>query len=128
MNCPQCNTPLAPEATACPACGCPVQQQYAQQGYQQPPQQPGYAPQGGYQQQPQNGGIPPGYDQKSRMVYILLALFLGGLGIHNFYAGHTQNGVIQLILGLLSCGGISFIWAIIDMITVKTDGNGVPMK
>jgi TM2 domain-containing membrane protein YozV len=39
---------------------------------------------------------------KSRTTYILLALFLGGLGIHNFYSGHTKHGVIKLVL-LVAC-------------------------
>jgi TM2 domain-containing membrane protein YozV len=39
---------------------------------------------------------------QSRTTYILLALFLGGLGIHNFYSGHTKHGVIKLVL-LVAC-------------------------
>ena len=35
---------------------------------------------------------------KQRIVYILLALLLGGLGIHNFYAGHTGRAVAQLLI------------------------------
>lgn len=26
---------------------------------------------------------------KSRLAYILMGLFLGGLGVHNFYAGYN---------------------------------------
>lgn len=65
---------------------------------------------------------------KSRVVYILLALFLGGLGIHNFYAGYTTKGVIQLLISLLSLGFLSlivWIWCIIEIITVKKDAKGV---
>lgn len=65
---------------------------------------------------------------KSRVVYILLALFLGGLGIHNFYAGYTTKGVIQLLISLLSLGFLSlivWIWCIIEIITVKQDAKGV---
>lgn len=66
---------------------------------------------------------------KSRLIYILLAIFLGGLGIHNFYAGRMGSAVAQLLITLLSCGILSiitWIWAIIDIITVKTDGEGRP--
>lgn len=66
---------------------------------------------------------------KSRLIYILLAIFLGGLGIHNFYAGRMGSAVAQLLISLLSCGilsPITWIWAIIDIITVKTDGEGRP--
>lgn len=66
---------------------------------------------------------------KSRLIYILLAIFLGGLGIHNFYAGRMGSAVAQLLITLLSCGILSLItliWVIIDIITVRTDGEGRP--
>lgn len=34
---------------------------------------------------------------RSRGVTILLALFLGGLGVHQFYLGHTGKGFLYLI-------------------------------
>lgn len=64
---------------------------------------------------------------KSRTTYILLALFLGGLGIHNFYSGHTKHGFIKLGL-LVACGLgvlVNPIWSIVEMITVKQDSQGV---
>ena len=65
---------------------------------------------------------------KSRLTYILLALFLGGFGIHNFYAGYNRKGLIQLLLTVLSCGILSLvsvIWAIVDIVNVTKDANGV---
>ena len=65
---------------------------------------------------------------KSRLTYILLALFLGGFGIHNFYAGYNRKGLIQLLLTVLSCGLLSLvsvIWAIVDIVNVTKDANGV---
>lgn len=50
---------------------------------------------------------------KSWLVALLLALFLGGLGIHRFYLGYTWQGVVQL----LTAGGF-FIWAFIDLIRI----------
>ena len=78
------------------------------------------------------GGMPYGGQgyygpYKNRITYILLALFLGGAGIHSFYAGYTQRGVIQLVLGLLSSGIISGIWALIEVFTVTVDAYGRPM-
>lgn len=35
---------------------------------------------------------------KSKVAGGLLGLFLGGLGVHNFYLGHKGKGTIQLIL------------------------------
>lgn len=40
--------------------------------------------------------------RKSRGVYIILGLFLGTLGIHNFYAGYHGKGAMMLIITLLS--------------------------
>ena len=37
----------------------------------------------------------------NKWVYILLAVFLGGLGLHNFYAGKTMLGIIWLVLFVL---------------------------
>ena len=36
-------------------------------------------------------------EMKSRTIAILLALFLGGLGIHKFYLGENKYGVIYLL-------------------------------
>ena len=66
---------------------------------------------------------------KSRLTYILIALFLGPWGIHNFYVGHSGRGIIQLILGLTLIGCcITVPWCIIDMICTKRDGYGKKMK
>ena len=34
----------------------------------------------------------------NKWIYILLALCLGGLGLHNFYAGKTAFGIIWLVM------------------------------
>lgn len=39
---------------------------------------------------------------KSGVIYIVLAWFLGTIGIHNFYAGYAVRGLVQLFLTLLS--------------------------
>ena len=68
---------------------------------------------------------------KDRVAYILLAVFIGHLGIHNFFAGYTSRGVIQLVITIVTCGigGIAtWIWAIIEAITVTKDANGVNFK
>ncbi|MEI6248704.1 MAG: TM2 domain-containing protein [Verrucomicrobiota bacterium] len=65
---------------------------------------------------------------KSRTAYILLAVFLGAYGIHNFYAGDKKAGLIKVLVSLLTCfiGAIPmWIWAIVDAINVKKDVNGV---
>lgn len=57
----------------------------------------------------------PAGGDKSQTVAWLLALFLGGLGIHRFYLGYTWQGVVQL----LTAGGCG-IWALIDFIRILT--------
>ena len=69
---------------------------------------------------------------KTRFVYIMLALFLGGLGIHNFYAGRTGSAVAQLLISLLT-GWLLFpllivgLWVLVEAVVVNTDGNGQRM-
>lgn len=77
----------------------------------------------------------PAYGQnsnaKDRVAYVLLAVFLGHLGIHNFFAGYTSRAVTQLLICLLTCGigGIvTWIWAIVEACTVEQDANGVRFK
>ena len=70
-------------------------------------------------------------EAKDRVAYVLLAVFLGGIGIHNFFAGYTSRGVAQLLICLLTCGigGIvTSIWAIVEACTVTQDANGVRFK
>lgn len=86
-------------AVKCKYCGEAIQQpQYqqtqAQPQYQQPqPQQVIYT-------QPMmtsQDGINPAWPIKSKIVAGILAIFLGGLGIHKFYLGKIGMGVIYLI-------------------------------
>jgi TM2 domain-containing membrane protein YozV/cold shock CspA family protein len=45
--------------------------------------------------------IPGGYTigDKNKIVAALLAFFIGGLGVHKFYLGKNQAGVIMLLMG-----------------------------
>lgn len=73
----------------------------------------------------------PQLSNRYRVIYILLALFLGCLGIHNFYAGYFTRGIIQLLLSLLTLGMAStivMIWALIEILTVKIDPSGKKMR
>ena len=67
---------------------------------------------------------------KERTVYILLGIFLGWLGIHNFYAGYTGKGVTQLLITLL-IGWLIFpvlvitIWNIVEVCTITKDAKDI---
>lgn len=117
MNCQYCENDIPSGATKCPACGAPA------------PAVPPPAPQA--QPQAAAGSIHAGYEPKNYTAYLLLGIFLGALGVHNFYAGYTRNGVIQLLITICSCGYlgiVSWIWAIVEVCTVKVDANKIPMK
>jgi|SRR5215470_5688616 len=65
---------------------------------------------------------------KSRTTYILLGVFLGGLGAHNFYAGYTGRAVGQLCLSVLTLFYLAiaaWIWAIVEICIVDKDGAGI---
>ena len=128
MNCPYCENVIPPGAAKCPSCGAPAPvppPQYAQQPYR--PNNGPYAPPPQYGYRPQ----PAVSNAKNKMVFIILGIFLGEFGIHNFYAGYHVKGIIQLLITILSSGFlsiVSWIWAVIEVCTISVDSNNVPMK
>ena len=112
--------------------------------YPPPPQQPGYPPPGQYpppgSYPPPMGQYPSGYmdpaapygrhpvtgepfSDKSKVVAGLLQLIglFGLVGIGRIYMGDTKLGVIQLVVGLITCGLGAVIWGIIDAVLILTD-------
>lgn len=83
---------------------------------------------------------------KSWVVALLLAFFLGTLGVHNFYLGYTRRGVTQLVLTILgwvtSLILIGFVllivvgvWVFVDFVLILLrsgkmthDSHGVPLS
>lgn len=66
--------------------------------------------------------------RKSRLVYVLLGIFLGAFGGHNFYAGYIKRAIIQLSITLFTCftaAIVSWIWAIIEICVVDEDEDGI---
>lgn len=108
--CPNCGQPTMPGAAACMSCGV-------------------------FLTQPVMSG-----QQKSKIAAGLLGIFLGGLGIHNFYLGNTNRALIQLLVsifgGVVTCGLASAgmgIWGLVEGIMILTgsiseDAHGVPLK
>ncbi len=111
-------------------------QQYAQQPYdQQQYAQPQYSQQQygqqQYGQQQYGQPMPVGQAQKSKIAAGLLGIFLGSLGVHNFYLGNTGKAVAQLLLTLIGwiiiVGPIiSGIWALIEAILILCSNYGSP--
>ena len=117
--CTSCGAPLDEGQKFCTSCG-------AQVGAAQTQTQTNTT------QQPYTGKK----KKKSKIAAGLLGIFLGGLGVHNFYLGYTGKAVAQLLISILTCGigaGISGIWGLIEGIMILTgsinvDANGVPLK
>jgi len=39
----------------------------------------------------------------------LCGIFLGWLGVHKFYLGYTKQGIIQIILTIVTCGAAGLV-------------------
>lgn len=134
MYCRNCDNEMDPQAVVCVKCGVP-----AGQGQN-------FCPNCGAQSAPgaavctQCGvafaqPIPAGV-QKSKIAAGLLGIFLGSLGIHNFYLGYTGKAVAQLLISVLSCGFLALaseIWGLVEGIqiltgSIATDAKGIPLK
>ncbi len=99
--CPNCGATTVPGAAVCTQCGVALAQ-------------------------PVNAA-----EQKSKLTAGLLGIFLGGLGIHNFYLGFTGKAIAQIVLSF--CFGIGGIWGLIEGILILTgsinkDAKGNPLK
>ena len=66
-----------------------------------------------------NNGMQGFVSPKSRLVTLLLCLFLGWLAIHRFYVGKVGTGILMI---LLMCTGIGEIWLFIDFIIILCGG------
>ncbi len=65
---------------------------------------------------------------KSRLAFILLGIFLGSFGVHNFYAGYWKRGLAQVIVtvGTVFYGSFAtWIWALVEVCTVDHDRNNI---
>ena len=112
MYCSNCGKEMADDARFCPACGASVS------SLTPPPQKPSVI------------CVSSVKNSKSRISYILLGIFLGVLGVHNFYAGYGGRGSAQLLITLF-LGWlviplfIVWIWCIVEICTVRFDAQGV---
>lgn len=84
--CSNCGKNLVPGAEVCMNCGVAVKKK---------------------------GGDLNGQD---KIVMILVCLFLGGFGIHNFMMGETKKGIFRIVMSF--CCGIGGILALIDLVKI----------
>ena len=104
--CPQCGAPIDPGATECKFCGEKLAVQQAAQQVQQP--QPQVVIQQAAPQQVYMTGINPAWPVKSKVAAGILAIFLGGIGVHKFYMGKIGMGILYLLFcwtGIPACVG-----------------------
>jgi TM2 domain-containing membrane protein YozV len=136
MFCRNCAQPITGADAVCPRCGQPTgAAAFGQpQPFGAPPGQPPAAfgsPYGSPYRQ--NGAPVPGVMPKQRIAYILLGLFIGTLGVHNFYAGYNGKAIAQLLITLLVGWWLIlpligvWIWNLVEICTVDHDANGYPM-
>ncbi len=78
--------------------------------------------------------------QKNRLIYVLLALFFGFLGVHCYYAGNKIKSLILFILGVttllltffaslyfgLFCYFVLFLWSAFDAFSRDVDSEKEP--
>lgn len=74
------------------------------------------------------GDLPSEYSEKSGVKTAILAMLFGPLGIHDFYTGNINRGVIKLILTFFGIFIASAIWTLVDIIRLALgsykDGEG----
>ena len=56
---------------------------------------------------------------KDKLTLIIICLFLGGLGIHNFMMGETKKGIVKIVASL--CFYLGGILALIDLVKIAMD-------
>ncbi len=95
--CQECGTAIARDAITCSQCGA-----------RQNSERPVYVE---VRQQPSENE-----SKKSRLVALLLFIFLGCFGAHRFYVGKVGTGILMLFFGWFTFG----IWHLIDFILIVT--------
>jgi hypothetical protein len=70
---------------------------------------------------------------RSHRLFVFLGVLFGFTGAHNFYAGYWGTGLAQALLAagtmLLGFGFIiSWLWALLELLVVRTDARGHPLQ
>ncbi len=110
MHCRNCGETVDPNAWACPKCGC------------RPILGTAFCSNCGAQTQPGQvlcvkcgaALVQPGHTNR-KLVAGLLAILLGMFGIHKFFLGYTREGLIMLLVTVLTIFLLAWIPAIIGI-------------
>lgn len=133
MFCKNCGNPMDPNAAVCVRCGCP---KGAGTSYCHNCGQPTMPNAAICTSCGSALTVAPAAGAKSKLTAGLLGIFLGSIGVHNFYLGNTGKAIAQLLISVLSCGTLaaaSGIWGLIEGIMILTgkidkDGKGNLLK
>jgi TM2 domain-containing membrane protein YozV len=114
MYCRHCGKEVNVQAVSCPACGVPpaLEKKFCQNCAA--PTQPN-------QSVCTKCGVAlavktAGGDSKQKLVAGLLGILLGAIGIHKFYLGYSKEGVIMVLVSVLTCGLAAGIMSVIGII------------
>lgn len=61
--------------------------------------------------------------ENKKVVAGVLAILLGAFGVHKFILGYTQEGIIQLVIGVVTCGTIGSLIGLIEGIIYLTKSD-----
>lgn len=90
-KCQNCGTENSGYESFCRNCGTMLSNNYQNQQVQQKPNS-GMQPQGQI----------PGADKK--LIAGLCGILFGSLGVHKFILGYTTEGIIQIVISVVTCG------------------------
>ena len=116
-NCPECGKQYSTQEKVnrvkCPYCGAETNVSYSDQ---EPSFQEQWRQFGNQASNALDSVFNNGPSGKSRGIAGLLALLMGAFGLHYFYIGKTNAGILFLLLSLLSCGALGIVTQIISVI------------
>lgn len=106
MNCPECGKPVSESDAFCHSCGKPLRKNdYCPRCGTKLSDGAKFCPSCGKSVDAASPSANiSGYDRDKKTIAGILAIVLGGLGIHYFYLGKTAAGIITIALSMCSCG------------------------
>lgn len=112
-QCPECGKQYSTQERVsrvkCPYCGAETNVSYSEQ-------EPNRWQQFNQQQNSFDSVFNNGPSGKSRGIAGLLAILMGWCGLHYFYIGKTNAGILFLIIAILSCGILATVTTIVAII------------